>query len=53
MKRALTILRAMTIEGRHLQHCFIDPKIQEQGRRLQQQARRAARRLGWKPEAVL
>lgn len=48
MKRAITIIRTMDIEGRHLHNCFANPEIRQRGWRLMQQARRIARRLGVK-----
>ena len=53
MKSALTIVRAMAIEGRHLHNCFTTQGDREHGWRLMQRARRICRRLGWKPEMIL
>lgn len=53
MKRALTVVRAMHITGRHLFTCFADPAVRAEGWKQMQDAKRIARRLGWKPEGVL
>lgn len=50
---ALSRLRAMWIAGRHLHQCFADPATWAAGWKRMQDARRACRRLGWKPEGVL
>lgn len=46
MKRAITIIKSMNIEGRHLHNCFASTEIQQRGWRLMQRAKRIARRLG-------
>ena len=46
MNRAITIIKAMNIEGRHLHSCFASPQVRQRGWRLMQQAKRIARRLG-------
>lgn len=46
MNRAITIIKAMNIEGRHLHNCFADKQIRQSGWQLMQRAKRIARRLG-------
>ena len=53
MKRALTIVRTLYIEGRHLNSCFIDQSVRAEGWRKMQQAKRMAHRLGYKMRALV
>lgn len=47
MSRALSIVRRMAIEGRHLSRCMSDAALRREGERLVWRARRIARRLGY------
>jgi hypothetical protein len=53
MKRATIIIRAMVIEGRHLQNCFAALSVRNEGYKLEQRAKRIARRLGCKLTAFV
>jgi len=45
MKRAILIVKAMNIEGRHLYNCFASHEVRQRGWRLMQRANRIARKL--------
>ena len=52
MSAALTAVRRMAIEGRHLNQCMADQSLREHGWRLMMRARRIARRLSYSLRAV-
>lgn len=47
MNRAITIIKAMNIEGRQLHNCFANHQTRQRGWQLMQRAKRIARRLGY------
>jgi hypothetical protein len=53
MKRAIAIVRALYIEGRHLNTCFACAEKQAEGLKMMSRAKRIANRLGYKLTALV